>query len=186
MEDFAVLIGSVYSYKINLHRQSDIVAPIENVPTILKSIPAAAVYNNTTFITGIGKDIKEIWKYSFAYGWNRCGSLIQGREFHCAEFVGESLYVCGGSKRDGKKDIVMDTIDVYNALTEKSTMVGQLRIGSKCAACIGYQGSVYVFGRIAKDFKLLDCVQVFSPVERTCSLLLTSMPRPCAGLQAVL
>lgn len=85
-----------------------------------------------------------------------------------------------------RKIIVMDTIESYNALTEKSRMVGQLRFGSKCAACIGYQGSVYVFGGIDTNFKLLDCVQVFSPGERTCTLLSTRIPRPCAGLQAVL
>ena len=33
---------------------------------------------------------------------------------------------------------------------------------------------------------MLDCVQVFSPVGKTCTLLSTSMPRPAAWVRAVL
>lgn len=174
--------GNVYSYKINLHRRSEIVPLVENVPTTVKSCPAASVYNNTMFITGIGETINEIWKYNFTSGWNKCGCLVQGRECHCAEFIAEKLYICGGSKGD----IVTDSIEAYNALTEESVTVGQLRLGSQRAACVAYKGSIYVYGGYDKNWQPLDTVQVFNPVDNTCTLLAISMPRPCAGLRAVL
>src|SRR6218665_3817504 len=99
------------------------VSLLEDVPTTVTYFPAVAVYNNTMFITGIGKNLNEIWKYNFASGWRRCGSLVQGRHCHCAEFIDETLYICGGSKSTGR---VMDNIEAYNAKTEKSIAVGQL------------------------------------------------------------
>ena len=80
----------------------------------------------------------------------------------------------------------MDIIEEYKATTEESTVVGQLQFGSKLAASVVYKGSIYVFGGLDEDLKSLNCVQVFNPVERTCTLLSTPLPRPKAYMHAVL
>ena len=92
---------SVPSYKINLHCKSDNVSLIEDLPTTVQSFPASAVYNNTVFITGNGDCCNEIWKFNFSFSWKRCGSLVQGRQRHCSEFIDETLYICGGNKPKG-------------------------------------------------------------------------------------
>ena len=107
--------NKVSSQKIHLHCRSDNVSPIEEVPTTMTYLPAAAVYNNTMFITGIGENINEIWKYNFSSGWRRCGSLVQGRLCHCTEFIDETLYICGGN--DKTYNSVINHIEAYNAVT---------------------------------------------------------------------
>lgn len=186
MEDVIVAIGGaaedVYSYRINLHGRRGIVSAVQNATATVKPYHAAAVYDNTMFITGVGETINEIWKYNFASGWNKCASLVEGRSHHCAVFLGETLYICGGSNGE----IVMDSIESYKVLTEKSTMVGQLRYGCEAASCIAYKDSIFVFGGLNKDKQDLDCVQEYSPIERICTLLSTPMPRPETFMRAVL
>jgi len=171
------------SQKIHLHFKSGNVSPLEDVPTTVSYFPAAAVYNNTMFITGIGENLNEIWKFNFSSGWRRCGSLVQGRQSHCAEFIDETLYICGGNNKTYNS--VINHVEAYNAVTEKSIAVGQLKIGSFRSDCVAYKGSIYVFGGIDDDVKLLDCVQVFNPVEKTCTLLSTPIPRPIAYMRAL-
>jgi len=174
------------SHKINLHSKSDKVSPIEKVPTTVQTFPAAAVYNNTMFLAGIGENLNEIWKFNFSSGWIRCGSLVQGRQCHCAEFIDETLYICGGSKSKELSGSVINNVEAYNAVTEKSTEVGQLKTGCDCSDCVAYKGSIYVFGGIDNDWNRLDCVQVVNPVEKTCTLLSAPIPRPIANMRALL
>src|SRR6218665_2751611 len=173
------------SQKIHLHFKSGNVSPLEDVPTTVSYFHAAAVYNNTMFITGIGENLNEIWKYNFSSGWRRCGSLVEGRYFHCAEFIDETLYICGGSKPKNSFDSVMNYVEAYNAVTEKSIAVGQLKIGCDCSDCVAYKGSIYVFGGVDNARKRLNCVQVFNPVEETCTLLSTPIPRPITHMRAL-
>src|SRR6218665_356676 len=175
--------NKVSSQKIHLHCRSDNVSPLEDVPTTVRFFPAAAVYNNTMFITGIGENLNEIWKFNFSSGWRRCGSLVQGRHCHCTEFIDETVYICGGNNKIFNR--VVNDIEAYNAATEKSIGVSKLIIGSFSSDCVAYKGSLYVFGGLAKGRKLLDCVQVFNPVEKTCTLLSTPIPRPISYIRAM-
>ena len=188
MEDCIVAIGAsdgdVYSNQINLHLlgQRGIIFSFQNAPVSVDPYHAIAVYENTMFIIGLGEADNEIWKFDLTSGWNKCGSLVDGKQYHCAAFLEETLYICGGEKRD----VVMDSIEAYNVLTEQSTVVGQLKFGSKTAACVAYKGSIYVFGGEDKDKKALDCVQVYSPVDKICTLLSTSMPHSETFLRSML
>src|SRR6218665_1049373 len=161
------------------------VSLLEDVPTTVTYFPAVAVYNNTMFITGIGKNLNEIWKYNFSSGWIRCGSLVQGRHGHCAEFINETLYISGGSKQTHGMPILTNHVEAYNAVTGKSVEVGQLKIGSDRSDCVAYKGSIYVFGGLDKDQKWLNCVQVFNPVETKCTLLSIPIPSSIAYMRAL-
>jgi len=187
LEAFAVMMvrtGLKFSMqKIQLHSKSDNVSPLEDVPTKVWCFHAAAVYNNTMFITGIGEELNQIWKYNFSSGWRSCGSLVPGRQCHCAEFIDETLYICGGNNKTYNS--VMSYVEAYNAVTEKSIAVAQLIIGCDCSDCVAYKGSIYVFGGRDKDAKRLDCVQVFNPIEKICTLLSTPIPRPIAHMRAL-
>src|SRR6218665_385459 len=180
------------AHRINLLCQSDNVSTMKDVPTTVRSFPAAAVYDNTMFIIGIGEWFRDIWKYNFATGWSKGGSLVQGRQHHCAEFIGETLYICGGLSPIfpsflylSGNGVVTNNIETYNAVTDESAGIGQLNIGSKLAVCAAYKGSIYVFGGEDYCGKWLDCVQVFNPVELTCTLLSTPIPRPLANIRAL-
>jgi len=175
--------GRFSSHKINLHSNSDKVSPMQHGPTTGKSFPDVAFYNNAMFITGVGNVLDEIWRYNFTSGWKQCGSLVHGRRFHCSEFVGDTLYICGGSS--GKIPGAMNHVEAYNAVTEKSIALGQLITGSDWASCVAYKGSIYVFGGFDKGCRPLNCVQVFDPVEKTCTLLSTPLPRPVAHMRAL-
>src|SRR6218665_955793 len=191
LESFAVMIAKAgsnetTSRKINLHCKSDNVSMIEHLPTTLRSYPASAVYNNTMFLTGMGEKLNEIWKFNFSTGWRRCGSLVQGRHCHCAEFIDETSYTCGGSKPKQSFGGVINSVEAYNAVTEKTIEVGHLGIGCLLADCVAYKGSIYVFGGMDNDQSRLNCVQVFNPVEKTSTLLSTPIPCPIAHMRALL
>src|SRR6218665_1506433 len=180
------------AHRINLLCQSDNVSTMKDVPTTVRSFPAAAVYNNTMFIIGIGKWFRDIWKYNFASGWSKGGSLVQGRQHHCAEFLGETLYICGGFTPMfpsflylSGNGVLTNHVEAYNAVTEESSGIGQLSIGVKWAACAAYKSSIYVFGGLDQGRKWLNCVQVINPVEQTCTLLSTPIPCPLANIRAL-
>src|SRR6218665_483785 len=172
------------SYKIKLHGQSE-VSPFQSLPTEVNSYAAAAaVYNNEVFMTGVGAQCDETWRYSFDYGWKKCGSLLQGRQLHCVEFMDETLYIFSGCTP--AEEIAMDSVEAYNMLTEKTTLVGQLKFGCQGSASFSYKGSIYVFGGLDNNNEGLDCVQVFNIAGNTCTLLSTSMPRSAVYVRAVL
>src|SRR6218665_1592686 len=81
--------------KINLHQPNEITAE-RRVPTRMTVEAFAAVYDSTMYVTGLGINIDEIWKYKKSVGWKQCASLIQGRRRHSAAFIDEVLYICGG------------------------------------------------------------------------------------------
>lgn len=84
----------------------------------------AAVYCNTIYVTGIGDNCDEIWSYNIVSNWTQCASLIQGRRGHSAGFIDEVLYICGGFVDSTKN--VLDSVEAFNAITDKCTAVGKL------------------------------------------------------------
>src|SRR5688572_29080918 len=95
LEKCAIVVGVNNVIKINLLRPNEI-STQEQIPTKMQNEVFAAVYCNTMYVTGIGENNDEIWKYKEISGWMKCSSLVQGRSRHSAAFINEVLYICGG------------------------------------------------------------------------------------------
>jgi len=146
---------------------------------------AVCVNNNQMYVTGAGNGMKQTWKWESVVGWTRCADMIQGRRRHCATFVNNtSMYVLGGFIDDG--DVTLDSIEQYNAVTNKWTNVGQLIHAAENAACVAYKTSIYVFGGNGQDYVILDSVQVFDTATKVCTELAQRLPRPENLLRAAM
>ena len=170
--------------KINLHRPNEISAQQQNIPTMIGKA-VAAVYCNTMYVTGIGWKAAEIWKYNQAFGWMKCASLVQARRRHSAAFVDEVLYICGGFV--GSNESVLDSVDAYNAVTDKCARVGKLvHCVQNSGNCVPFKGSLYIFGGSDYVGKAFNHVQVYNTKENTCSVLSRPMPRSYNFMRAAL
>ena len=130
--------------KINLHRPNEI-STQEQIPTKMAIEAFAAVYCNTMYVTGVGANNDEIWKYKQISGWMKCASLVQGRRRHSAAFIDEVLYICGGFVDSNKN--VLDSVEAYNAVTDKCTTVGKLvHCVQSSGNCVPFKSSLYIFG----------------------------------------
>src|SRR6218665_628425 len=79
--------------KINLHQPND-TTTLKSIQTARYTAPAAAVYDNTMYVTVIGGRFDEIWKFNQTSGWIKCASLVQTRIGHSAAFINEVLFIC--------------------------------------------------------------------------------------------
>jgi len=68
------------------------------------------------------------------------------------------MYVLGGF--DDYTGQPLDSIEQYNAVTDRWTNVGQLLQETSGTACAAYKTSIYVFGGAGQNDVRLDCVQV--------------------------
>src|SRR6218665_932714 len=171
---------------INLDREwRDSMMP--EIPAKMQLEAAGIANYGTLFVTGIGENSNEIWKYdSASSAWTICGSLHQGRRRHCVTFVDQTLYICGGTIDLGEG--VLNSVEAYDTLSEATLCktVGYLTHGVECAACVAFGGSIYVFGGSDKDFRDSDCVQVYNTCLQTCSVLHIRMPVQLSHVRAVL
>jgi len=143
------------------------------------------VINSTLLVLVKAKSNNETYKWESAFGWMRCADLLKGRRRHCATFVNStSMYVLGGF--DDNRNVSLDSIEQYNTVTNKWTEGGQLIHAARGAACIVYKTSIYVFGGIGQDDNNLDCVQVFDPATKLCTVLTQRLPQPQRLLRAVM
>src|SRR6218665_246431 len=69
--------------KINLHQPND-TTTLKTIPTVMCRDAAAAVYDNTMYVAGIGIGCDEIWKLNKTSGWIKCASFVQGRTLYSA------------------------------------------------------------------------------------------------------
>ena len=129
-ENYAIVVGlsggttiTTDVVEINLHHPHEI-STLQNIPTTMRREASATVYYNTIYVSGIGTNANEIWKFNLVSGWKRCGSLVQGRRRHSAAFIDEVLYICGGLVRLNSR--VLDSVEAYSALTNSSKTVGRL------------------------------------------------------------
>jgi len=176
--------------KINLHQPNDITT-LERIQTTLITIrtecteAVVAVYNNTMYFAGFGANYNEIWKYNQTSGWLKCASLVQGRLYHSAAFIDEVLFICGGYVYSS--EIVLDSVEAFNAVTNKCTAVGKLvHAVHSTGNCVPYKSSLCIFGGADKDNSNVSYVQVYNTKENTCTLVLRSMPRPHFMLRGIL
>src|SRR6218665_3673942 len=174
--------------KINLHQTND-TTTIKPIQTgMYKHAAAAAVYDNTMYVAGIGGRCDEIWKFNKTSGWIKCASLVQKRTGHSAAFINEVLFICGGHAYTS--NFVVDSVEAFNADVNKCTAVGKLVHGVYLSGnCVPFKNSLYIFGGAESPFiRVMDFrhVQVYNTKENTCTLLARSMPRPRRLMQAIL
>lgn len=188
--------------KISLHCPNE-VSMEHQLPTNMQMEATAAVYCNMVYVTGIGANSDEIWKYSSVSGWEKCACLVQSRRKHSAAFIDEVLYICGGYVDSNKS--VLDSVEAYNAVSNKCTTVGKLvRRCRSSGNCVPFRKSLYIFGgidtdgdipsrnvlnpfgRSDRDNSAHSRAQVYNTSANTCTLLSKPLPRSCHFMQAIL
>jgi len=146
---------------------------------------AACVSGNQLYVSGAGLNNRQTWKWESVFGWAQCADMNEGRRRHCATFVNTtSMYVLGGFDDEGQT--TLDSVEQYNTVTNKWTTVGQLTHAAHSAACVVYKMSIYVFGGVGQNDKILDRVQVFDTATKLCTELTKRLPRPEYLLRAVM
>src|SRR6218665_2945421 len=139
--------------KINLHRTNEVSRHGQIVATI-PSEAVATVYNNTMYVSGLENYGEQIWKYNMASGWVKCAaSLALGRRKHCAAFIDDMLYICGGLSciltRHSRQ---LFSVEAFNAVTDECNKVGKLVRGVYDSGnCVPFRGSLYIFGGKDRD-----------------------------------
>ena len=165
----------------------DQVTNMQAIPTSMVAGSAACVSGSQLYVTGVGKSIREAWKWESVVGWTRCADTNDIRNGHCATFVNiTSMYVLGGFVDTDTEMKTLDSIEQYNTVTNKWTKVGQLTHAVWAAACAVYKTSIYVFGGNIQNDMDRDCVQVFDTATKVCTELTQRLPRPEALLRAVM
>ena len=145
---------------------------------------AACVKDNMLYVTGVGRNCEDVWKYGGSE-WVQCGKMVQGRRGHCQAIVSSCIYICGGNSVKNKND-VLNCIEKYDTNGHKSTKVDcQLQHAVDYSACLAYKGSVYIFGGRNNVQKNVDFVQMFNPSENTCSVV-SNMPEEYQLMKVVL
>jgi len=151
----------------------------------MRNEAAACVSGNQLYVSGVGESKNEMWKWEPAFGWVRCADLLKGRRRHCATFVNStSMYVLGGFVDDGV--VALDSIEQYSTVTNKWIESGKLIHAACNAAWIVYKTSIYVFGGSDQNYKDFDCVQVFDPATKLCTVLTQRLPQATRLLRAVM
>lgn len=161
---------------LKIHLQSPIkISSFDSASTVVNRELAAAVNNNMMFIAGLGEKSDEVWKYHLVSGWIKCGSLVLGRTRHCVAFLGDILYICGGST---DPDGILDSVEAYNTLSNKCLTAGKLIRGVRNATCVSYRNSIYLFYGFYDERRTMDDVQVYDTFQNTCTKLNGPNPRP--------
>jgi len=62
------------------------------------------------YVSGLGRQCSELWAWSVAAGWTRCGDMVVGRSRHGACYVGGRAYAIGGIHRGA----TVDSIEFYD------------------------------------------------------------------------
>lgn len=164
--------------KVNLQQQDEI-------PTEMARGAVASVYRNTIYVAGVGVSEDEIWKFRMATGWMKCRSLVQGRSRHCATFIDEILYICGGVA--DSTQITLDSVEAYNAVSNTCDAVGKL-VHCVCSAgnCVAFKNSLFIFGGMDIDNITFNHVQVYNTKQNTCTMLSKPMPHNMYLMQAAI
>jgi len=82
--------------RVSLQRLNHVTSA-QAIPACMQTEVAACVCRNLMYVTGVGSDKNEAWKWESAFGWTKCGNMNEGRRRHCATFVNNtSMYVLGG------------------------------------------------------------------------------------------
>lgn len=158
------------------------------------------VSNNTMYVTGVGCHNDEIWKYSDTSGWELLNYFVNDRCGHSVAFVDGILYICGGYVKSNARFIVTDSVEAYNTVTNRCTVVGKLVHGIGISGnCVPFRSSLYIFGGKDKDDDCIspmplhmtdeNCVshvQMYDTKQNICTVLSTQMPSSQCLMRATL
>ena len=82
---------------------------------------------------------------------------------------------------------VLDSVEAYNTLINRSKAVGRLIHGVQGSGnCVPYRNSLYIFSGTREDNHACDHVQVYDTKQNTCTLLSPPMPGNYDLMRAVL
>lgn len=162
--------------RINVGHHPCEVSNLPDIPSTMEKEAAAATHDNTMYVTGLGIDNADIWKYSLPSGWSKCASIRRGRRRHSVAFVEEVLYICGGYADAEQR--VLDSVEAFNVVTNECTTVGKLIQPVQASSNgLALGRSIYIFGGKDKDSNAVIHGQVYNTEQNTCTLL--SKPMPC-------
>ena len=149
------------------------------------------------FLTGMGNNYNEIWRYTILLSWLQYPNLAVPRKFHSSVFVGSFLFSCGGLTGDNF-DIVTDSVECYNTgrdVVSKSKRRGRLACPVYQAAGVTHRNTIYLlFKRRSYNTtpSIVQFVQAYDTAIDQCSVYncppcLTSLsefmvPTVCGGL----
>lgn len=146
----------------------------ERLPTKVSDQASAAVLGYVLYVSGIGQEVKEIWRWDVISGWARCCDLICGRQRHCSSFVGTTLYLLGGITKSDKE--VVGTIERFDTVANICRDATTLSHPIQAAACVSHGTTIYIFGGLNSEIQTVDYVQAFDTVRETCNVLSPSIP----------
>jgi len=176
------------SWRVSLQSNKNVA--IADVPNQMNNGAVVCANNSLLYVTGIGAECNETWRWDSTSGWTRCGDLIQGRVRHCATFINNtSMYVLGGWAESTKK--ILSSVEQFNTMKNKWTTVGQLAQCVCSAGCATYKTSICLFGgwdegKSTNKLVRLDCIQEYDTATEQCTVLTQRLPQPRAALRAVL
>jgi hypothetical protein len=167
---------------------------ISGPPTQMSNGTVACSNNGGLYVTGIGKECKEAWRWDSIGGWTKCGDMTQRRRRHCATFVNNtSMYVLGGlDDVSYYNKSVTSSVELFSTINNKWASAGQLVNRVYDAGCLAHETCIYLFGGVDKvpgspeEASAVDCIQVFDTVTKQCTVLGESLPSPQSQLRAVL
>jgi kelch-like protein 10 len=104
--------------------------------------------DNSTFKTGERYDPK-------TDRWSPIADMNVARMFASATALNGKIYVVGGYCNDDRRiycyDVPLRSAEVYDPLTNKWTLISDMRIGRKFFSCIAFHGCVYAIGHLDFD-----------------------------------
>ena len=121
VDDDETISSEVHS--VSLQRKNH-VDPLTKLPTTIQMDSAVCVYNSMLYVSGVGNEFNEIWRYEVVSSWIRLANLTIGRCKHCMTLVGNHLYILGGYNSSSRS--TLDSIEQYDILTYKCQPVGTL------------------------------------------------------------
>ncbi|XP_045211107.2 kelch-like protein 24 [Mercenaria mercenaria] len=105
--------------------------------------------------------------------WNLCADMKEGRWGHSMTAVDGLIYIIGGSKKIPEP---IAAIEMYNAGSDTTLIVGTLEIPVSFAAVASLGDKVYIFGGKLENRNICGKVQCFDTVTRSCKVV-CDMPR---------
>ena len=85
------------------------------------------------------------------------------------------------------EECTLDSVEVYNAVTNECRMVGKLLHSVHSAGnCVQYRRTLYIFGGADEYHSNVRHVRMFDTERNICTILTTQMPRPLRLQRAVL
>jgi Kelch motif len=169
---------------VSMDRQ-DNVFTVDDTPSWIGSEAAACVVDDTLYAVGIGFEGNELWRWTSApvAEWFQCEDMTSGRRRHCVSAVGSKLYVLGGWV-----EAVLSSVLSYNTETDKYSDAGKLCHAVMAAACVAYDGAIYIFGGLDTKGSAVDCVQKYCATThgQCCTIVCSAMPIAGQLIKAVL